>query len=89
MKVSVSLFSAFFIAILIVPITAIMQSIFSPKPVLIDIFTILKNIGITKTIIFVLFEYGILKVSQDLRERAYDIYDRLYPDKKWKNIRTR
>ena len=80
MKISVSLFTAFFIAILIVPITVIMQSTLSENPEKINILTILVNIGFTKGIIFLICEIGVFYIADKYRGQALDIYDELYPD---------
>jgi cytosine/uracil/thiamine/allantoin permease len=79
LKVSTSLVTAFFITILIVPIGAILKSMFEPtgsitlKGLTVWLFSI-------KVWIFILCEIGVAKVAFSLRKKALDIYDELYPD---------
>ncbi len=72
--------TAFFVAILILPITLIVQSFFSDSSGTISIIDVIKNIGIVKPILFLIFEVAIFKLSDSFRLAALDIYDELYPD---------
>jgi hypothetical protein len=81
LKVSSTLLIAFFIAILVVPVTAIMKSVFSDNASSISLLTMLINLGGIKIIVFLLCEFGVFYLSGTFRERALDIYDELYPDK--------
>lgn len=81
MKVATSLFSAFFIAILIAPLGVIIQSFVSPSEAAYHPFKIGFNWPfIIKTWIFLLCEMGVYSLASHLRTTALNTYDELYPD---------
>ena len=79
LKVSTSLFTAFFVAILIVPISAIVNVAFNGINV--DTSRVFLNLFSSGyTIIFILAELGLYILVAKTKSDALAIYDELYPD---------
>jgi Na+/H+ antiporter NhaC len=79
LKVSTSLFTAFFVVILIVPISAIVGAAFKgihvdPKDVFLSLFSSWY------TLVFIAAELGLYCIVLKTKTDALAIYDELYPD---------
>ncbi len=80
MKVSSSLFIAFLVAILIVPISAIISGGFAASHNELTIIDFLKPFLSFNWLIFLVLEWCVFWVSDNYRNRALDIYDSLSID---------
>jgi len=80
MKVSLAFTNAFYLAILIVPIVAIMKSLFEPSLEPQSIYQMFLNIGWGKSLVFFVCELCALYIATECHDRGLDIYDELYPD---------
>ncbi|NQZ89065.1 MAG: hypothetical protein HRT54_15925 [Colwellia sp.] len=81
LKISTSLLTAFFVIILIVPISTIVAASFNdtyinPKDVFLNLFSSWY------AVVFLVSEVVLLTLLVKIKNDAYDIYDDLYPDKK-------
>ena len=77
MKVSSSLLIAFLVAILIVPISVILSSIFNSTIHDAGFIGYLKQFMSIKWIVFGVFEYFVFWIADNYRNRALEIYDSL------------
>jgi hypothetical protein len=81
LKVSNSLITAFFVTILILPMAAVVKSVFeSTSNVPFSLSSFLTFFFSWKMWVFIACEYGVIHVAQTFRKKALDIYDELYPD---------
>lgn len=81
LKVAANLISAFFVAILILPIGAIVGSAWNGKPV-VDPVILFQTVGSTwYGGAFIVFEGLLFLLVFVLKNRAMSIYNELYPDK--------
>lgn len=80
LKISTSLLTAFFVGMLIVPMTAIVSAAFSGK-VNGSLWEFLGSLFYSwHGVAFILAELGVYLMVVRTQDRAYAIYDRLYPD---------
>ena len=82
LKVSTSLLTAFFITILIVPISIIVGAAFNNTPNVSPYKVLMNLFGSWYAIIFLLAEASLYYVVFKTRTHAFSIYDELYPDEK-------
>jgi len=81
LKISTSLLTAFFVIILIVPISTIVAASFNdiyinPKDVFLNLF------NSWYAVVFLVSEVVLFTLLIKIKKDAYDIYDDLYPDEK-------
>ena len=80
LKVSASLFTAFFITIFVVPMSAVVGAAFNAKPE-IGAIEVYKNLfGSWYGAVFLVAELCLYKIVLLTKDRGLDIYDDLYPD---------
>ncbi|RCU42879.1 hypothetical protein DU002_19105 [Corallincola holothuriorum] len=80
MKLSTSLMTAFLVAILILPISAVVGSALSNQPT-IDALTAFRNLfGTWYSLVFILAEVCIYYLVLSTKKQALEIYNELYPD---------
>ncbi len=82
-KVSTNLFTAFWVAILIVPISAIVGNAFSPSASDLSAWDAFLNLFASwYGALFLVLELILYKLTLKLRKEALLTYNELYPDKK-------
>lgn len=79
MKISLTMLTAFLVAILIVPIGAIIKTSFEPTSSQISLLEFLKSLITWKWLLFGILQFCILWIADNYRNRALDIYDSLEP----------
>jgi len=80
LKLSTSLMTAFFVVILIVPISSVVAASFNNSPDISPIDFFFKLFGSWYVIVFILAELGLYYIVVKTKENALSIYDELYPD---------
>lgn len=80
LKLSTSLMTAFFVVILIVPISTVVAASFNNFPDVSPIDFFFKLFGSWYAAVFILAEFGLLYIVGKTRDNALSIYDELYPD---------
>ncbi len=80
LKISTSLLTAFFVVILIVPISSIVAAAFNGSPDIDVTAFFFKLFGSWFGGVFILAELGLLYIVGKTRDNALAIYDELYPD---------
>jgi len=80
LKISTSLITAFFVVILIVPISSVIAASFSSSPDIGAINFFFKLFGSWFGGVFILAEFTLIYLVNLTRNNALDIYDELYPD---------
>ena len=86
MKAYVTLTTAFFAMLLIVPMSTVLSLLMSGQepPSLLDVVKIwIGNWHLS--LVFIVCEVGLVKLAFLLSDRAMDIYDDIYPDERPKN----
>lgn len=80
LKLSTSLLTAFFLTILVVPISVLVGAAFRNAPIT-DPFEVFMGLfGSWYSVIFILAEAGLYFVVFKARDNANEIYNELYPD---------
>lgn len=80
LKISTSLLTAFFVVILIVPISSVIAASFNNSSDQNIIDFIFNLFGTWYGGLFILAEFSLIYLVKKLRDNALDIYDELYPD---------
>ena len=81
LKISTSLLTAFFIAIIIVPISSIITASFNNSSDISMTSFLLRLFGSWFGVVFIAAEFALIYIAGKTRENALSIYDELYPDK--------
>ena len=80
LKISTSLLTAFFVAILVVPISSVIAASFNKDVDINGIDFFFRLFASWYAVVFILAEFSLIYIVIRIRTKALDIYDELYPD---------
>jgi len=80
LKISTNLFTAFFVAMLIVPISVVAGAAFNNTPKANPLELFMNLFGSWYGVVFILAELSLYYVVFKTRDNAFSIYNELYPD---------
>ena len=80
LKISTSLLTAFFVAILVVPISSVIAASFNTDVDINGIDFFFRLFASWYAVVFILAEFSLIYIVIRIRTKALDIYDELYPD---------